>query len=61
MRTDSQSARKERPAIAHGGQPAHKRHTCRAECIEVERRPLRRADQLRRWQSSGAARSSISS
>ena len=46
----AQPARKQRPAVAHGGQPADDLDAGRAERVEIERRALRRADQLRRRQ-----------
>ena len=50
----AEPAREQRPAVAHRGQPADDLDAGRAERVEVERRALRRADQLRRRQPPGA-------
>ena len=50
----AQPAREERPPVAHGGEPADDLHADVAERVEVERRALRRAHELRRRQPAGA-------
>ena len=50
----AQAAREQRAAVAHRGEPADELDADRAERVEIERGPLRRADELRRRQPARA-------